>query len=171
MYASCAKRLTSEPSQEKKIEELKELHKKLKEKLPKQEEFEIYFPQIYYTDNFTKQKQLVKYILSKIHAQQNDMGVFDYSAMTIEHLLPQSAIGTDDIDDLLVGQIGNLILVPANLNEALGGKPFLQKKRVLTKDGVKLDEIILNAKGWGRSEIVARTEYLAKYAYETAWEF
>ncbi len=171
MYASCAKRLTSEPSQERKIEELKELHAKLKEKLPKQEEFGIYFPQIYYTDNFTKQKQLVKYILSKIHAQQNDMGVFDYSAMTIEHILPQSAIETDAIDDSIVGQIGNLILVPAKLNETLGGKPFLQKKEILSEVGVTLDEIILIAKDWGKSEIVARTKYLTKYAYETAWKF
>lgn len=99
------------------------------------------------------------------------MGVFDYSAMTIEHLLQQSAIGIDDIDDFLVGQLGNLILVPPNLNEALGGKPFLQKKETLNKAGVKLDEIILKAKDWGRAEIDARTKYLAKYAYETVWKF
>ncbi len=171
MYAACAKRLTSEPSQAWKILELKELRKKLRGKLPKEDEFDVYFPEIYYTDNFTKDKKLVKYILSKIHAYQNAMGVFDYSAMTIEHLLPQSAIGTDDIDDFLVGQIGNLILVPANLNEALGGKPFLEKRGVLLKAGVKLDEIILKAKDWGRTEIDARTKYLAKYAYETAWKF
>ncbi len=171
MYASCAKRLTTEPLQEKKIDELKELNKKLKEKLPKKEEFEIYFPQIFYTDNFTKQKPLVKYILSKIHAQENAIGVFDYPSMTIEHLLPQSAIGTGDIDDSLVGQIGNLILVPKELNETLGGKPFVEKRDILTKAGFKLDEITLKAKDWGRPEICERTKYMANYAYETAWKF
>jgi len=57
------------------------------------------------------------------------------------------------------------------LNEALGGKPFVQKRDILTKAGVTLDEITLKAKDWGRSEISERTKYLANYAYETAWKF
>ena len=53
--------------------------------------------------------------------------------MTIEHLVAQSLIGTDGFTDALVGQCGNLILVPEELNDKLADKSFTQKKAILAE--------------------------------------
>ena len=113
---------------------------KIKGKIPSYQEFEANFKEICYTDKITKQKDLVKYILSKIHTYYTQDKVINYDLMTIEHILPQSKVGTNAINEKNVGQLGNLILVPSGLNNELGNKNFLDKKRILETKNVLLDE-------------------------------
>ena len=70
----------------------------------------------------------------------------------------------------LVGQLGNLILVPSPLNTKLDNKPFKEKKEILEVEGVsiplefvKLDDITPEA-------IKSRTANLADQAYRQVWK-
>jgi hypothetical protein len=56
--------------------------------------------------------------------------------MTIEHLVPQRRIGANGFSEEIVGQLGNLILVPSDLNTKLDDKSFKEKKKVLKAAGV-----------------------------------
>ena len=178
MYAASAKRLVSAPAKkertagakEDKIDVLNELHNKLRGKVPSYQEFEANFKDIYFTTSYTKQRNLVKYILCRIDAYHNSALVIDYKSMTVEHLIPQSAVGKNGLGEKLVGQLGNLILVPPKLNNKLGNKSFGDKKALLSKCNVFLDDTIKNATVWEPSKINERTEYLAKLAYNTIWK-
>jgi uncharacterized protein with ParB-like and HNH nuclease domain len=170
MYASSARDFAAANTREKKLSFVKDLRKKLKTKIPSYQEFEANFKEICYTDKITKQKDLVKYILSKIHAYYTQDKVIDYDLMTIEHILPQSEIGKNDINEKDVGQIGNLILVPSKLNTELGKKNFLDKKRILESKNVLLDEKVKNVTSWGKQQIEERTKWLAENAYSKIWK-
>lgn len=174
MYASCAKKLVSASTTKAKVEVISELHQKLRERVPSHDEFLLNFKEIYFTNNYTKQKELVRYILSRMHAFHSPAAVTNYEGMTIEHLMPQSAIGTNNITEQIVGQLGNLIFVPPGLNTKLGNKAFSDKIDVLLAAGVKLDGALLSARQassqWSPSDIDLRTEWLAKLAYEQIWK-
>jgi hypothetical protein len=146
------------------------LCEKIKNKIPSYQEFEANFKDICYTNKITKQKDLVKYILSKIHAFYTQDKVIDYDLMTIEHILPQSEAGKNGINEKNVGQLGNLILVPSELNNELGKKNFLDKKRILERKSVLLDEKVKVATSWDKQNIEERTKWLADKAYNEIWK-
>ena len=138
--------------------------------IPSIEEFKALFPLIIVTDNVTKQKKLVKYVLVGIERQGTSAAVLDYEQMTIEHLAPQSLIGQPGYDDVVIGQIGNLLLVSEEVNGMLKDKSFTDKKRILAENGYKLPESIEQAATWGPVEIKQRTEGIADEAYNTVWK-
>jgi len=167
MYASSARRLTEAEYREEKLEIIKEQYKKLRERVPSYQEFEANFLELYYTEGYTTQKKLVQYILSQYHRH---FGNPDIQDMTIEHLAPQS-LGKDDIErESNVGQIGNLIYIPTELNQKLNTKDFKRKIKILLKSGVKLDEPLLTAKQWTPADIEKRTKWLAELAFKTIWK-
>lgn len=171
MYASAARRLVNVAKKEDKLKVLTELYNKISDKVPSFQEFEANFKEIYFTSNYTKQKKLVRYILSRIDAHHNSARVIDYDAMTVEHLAPQNSVSVSGPNELQIGgQLGNLILVPANLNNKLGNKPFKEKKESLANAGVFLDNIITGASSWDSQQIVRRTKWLANIAYKTIWK-
>jgi len=90
--------------------------------------------------------------------------------MTIEHLAPQSLIGQSGYVDLLIGQIGNLLLVSEEVNGLLKNKSFKDKKVILAENGHKLSESIDQATEWGPAEIKQRTDAIAYDAYNTVWK-
>jgi Protein of unknown function DUF262/Protein of unknown function (DUF1524) len=105
-----------------------DIRKKLRERLPDIETFKLGFKNIVYTKSQTKHKNLVKYVLARV-AQYNNWPI-DRKETTIEHLKPQSS----GLPDAVVGQMGNLLLVPPKLNnEKLGNKTVAQKKQILKK--------------------------------------
>jgi len=143
---------------------------KLRERIPVVNEFKALFPSIIYTDNQTKEKRLVKYILACLQRHVLKSVVIDVDAMTIEHLESQRRIGTGGLSDEVVGQLGNLILVPPVLNTKLDDKPFKEKKKIIKAEGVsvpaefaKLDELTPDA-------IRNRTASLADQAYSEVWK-
>ncbi|MGH8729123.1 MAG: HNH endonuclease family protein, partial [Burkholderiales bacterium] len=123
-----------------------------------------------YTDNITRQRKLVKYILVGLEQQTPYPAAVDYEQMTIEHLASQSLIGEGEFNDPLVGQIGNLLLVSDELNGKLKDKSFKDKKKILLDSGFKLPEQLEAASTWGPAQIRQRTQTLAERAYNDAWK-
>lgn len=167
MYASHAIKLVNSESFDERISTINALKGELKRRLPSYQEFEANFTEISHTDDTDKQKKLVQYILAKIDSFYADGLPIDYAQMTIEHLSPQNPKGKAPLQN--VGQLGNLILMNSDLNNELDNKPFSEKKAVLSKSRVALDDVIKNSEKWGEGEIEERTKYLSKIAYEKVW--
>lgn len=167
MYSRAARDVRLATGKNDKQQAIKDLIEKLRDRVPSADEFRIGFSDIRFSDQFTRQRHLVRYILRKLdaHIRPAADGV-DYDQMTIEHLAPQSSSLNEDG----VGSLGNLILVPAKLNnEKLGSKGFAEKKRILKENGVPLDSAIENARTWTEREIKERTSNLATLAYDKIW--
>jgi hypothetical protein len=170
MYAALGRRLFEAKDSQEAAIVIQDLKKKLRARVPSFDEFKALFPDILFTDNLTKQKDLVKYILVCIDRRRPSPTVTDYEQMTIEHLVPQSMIGGHGFDEALVGQIGNLLLVPQKLNNRLKNKSFADKKVILLGEGFNLPKEIKTATKWGPANIRDRTSALAKESFEKVWK-
>jgi uncharacterized protein with ParB-like and HNH nuclease domain len=170
MYASSARALVNASTRSDKIAILTDLRDKLKKKIPAKGEFEVNFADIQYSNDYTKQKKLVKYILRRIHQYYVKGLAVDYDRMTIEHICPQGDSDTGLIDYKHMAQLGNLILVPQELNEKLGNKSFVEKKKILDEHKVKLDEALISSSSWTNKQIEDRTEWLSYIAYKEIWK-
>jgi hypothetical protein len=170
MYAALGRRLFEANDTNDAVKIIQELKAKLRARVPSVEEFKALFPNLIFTDNITKQKKLVKYVLVGLDRQAMNASVVDYEQMTIEHLAPQSLIGQQANDDALIGQLGNLLLLSEDLNGKLKNKAFKEKKRILTESGYKLPTLIDQATVWTGDEIRARTKAMAEEAYNTVWK-
>ena len=171
MYALHARDLINARDANKRVVVLNKLDKKLRSRIPTYKEFEAAFFELGYSDNFTKQKKLIQYILGKMSARFA-VGVFpDMEKMTIEHLFPQHSSGNgNNPTDKEKAMIGNLIYTNEQMNSAkLKGKDFGKKKNILTKSNVPIDDYLKNATSWDAAKIKQRTIYLAKLAYEKIW--
>jgi Protein of unknown function DUF262/Protein of unknown function (DUF1524) len=169
MYASLGRRLFEAKDMDGALRVIRELKGKLRERVPSLEAVRALFPDVLYTEGFTKQRALVKYILSAFHRLEPTGVAVDVDAMTIEHLVPQSEIGTGDLTDLIVGQLGNLILVSPEMNSRLSDRPFQEKKTILKAANFKLPREIENAVDWTSGEIRERTDRMATQAYNKVW--
>lgn len=150
-------------------EELTKLKSKLIDKLPSSPLFIESFSRLAYSEEYTKQKKLVQYILAKVCEHYSNGIVIDYDQMTIEHLAPQSPRSVNTISPSDMASIGNLILVEGKLNEKLANKSFKEKKEILLKSNVPLDPIIKNATNRTSHEIQKRAIFLAELGYKTIW--
>lgn len=170
MYALAARDLYQAKNLEGKVKCLLDFQKKkLASKRPGYAEFEPNFLELRYSSQMTKQKNLVRYILTKIY-QKNSPGLsIDPDQMTIEHLAPENPSKGSGLSPDQVASIGNLILVNQTLNNDLANKSFDEKVQILQNAQVWVDPVILKAKSWGRSEIDNRTKLLAKDAYKNIW--
>lgn len=169
MYASLARRMFESQDMIEALQVITELKNKLRDRIPSLGEVKALFPEIVFTDNITKEKGLVKYILTRFGRDLSSGITVDYEYMTIEHLASQSHIGTGGYTEDIVGQLGNLILVSESLNNKLKNKPFTEKKEVLLAAGYVLPPEISSAKDWTPPDIVARTEAMAVKAYDKLW--
>jgi len=170
MYALAARELYQAKGAEAKVKGLQEFQKnKLAAKLPQYAEFEPSFLALKYSSQMTKQRPLVRYILTKIY-QRNSSGLpIDADQATVEHLAPENPVKSTGLLPEQVASIGNLILVNQALNNDLANKSFPDKVQILQKAHVWVDPIVLNAKGWGAPEINARAKLLAEDAYKNVW--
>ena len=170
MYASLGRRLFESPDLETALDVIRELKEKLRKRVPVLDEVRALFPRILYTDEITKQRSLVKYILVGFDRAAKTGVTTDYDSMTIEHLVPQRYIGTADFTQANVGQLGNLILVSADMNSRLGDKPFKHKKPILEAAHFPLPGDIALAGDWTADRIARRTRAMADKAYNTVWK-
>ena len=170
MYAALGRRLFEAKDTPEAVNVIAELKQKLRDRIPLFDEFRALFPGVVFTDNITKQKKLVKYTLVGLADHVSSASVVDYGQMTIEHLAPQSLIGTAGFTEGVVGQLGNLLLVSEELNVKLKDRPFKDKKKILKEAGFPLPGEIESAVEWGAKEIVARTELLALRAFNEIWK-
>lgn len=170
MYAALGRRLCEAKDTHASVEVIKDLKQKMRDRVPSLDEVKALFPEIIYTDNVTRQRKLVKYILVGLDQATPSPVVVDYEQMTIEHLASQSLLGQGEFSESLVGQLGNLLLVSDELNTKLKDKPFKDKKQILLDSGFKLPDEMKSAATWGAAEIRLRTQTLAERAYNGTWK-
>jgi len=170
MYALAGRDLYNAKNADEKATCLQEFQKnKLAPKRPQYAEFEPGFLELRYSTKMTKQKSLVKYVMTKIY-QANSQGLpINPEQATIEHLSPEKPAKSVGLSDENIASVGNLILVDQKLNVLLANKDFAEKVKILKGAKVWVDPIILKAKTWGAPEIEKRTKLLAKEAYEKVW--
>lgn len=170
MYASLGRRVFEAETMSSALAVITELKQKLRDRVPSLEELKALFPEILQTDQFSKQRSLVRYILAAFYTSARTGVVADFEKMSIEHLLPQSQIGVGDLTDAVVGQLGNLILVSPEMNDKLKNRPFPEKKRILREAGYALPKEVSDAGDWGPAQIRARTDSMAIQAYRKLWK-
>lgn len=135
--------------------------------MPPYEEFESNFTSLEFTNNFTKQKKLIQYVLARLDKAETNGVAVDYDQMSIEHLASQST----KLDADTVGNIGNLLLCESDFNRnVLAAKPFAEKKAILKESKITLDHAIKGATSWGAEEINTRAKAMAKRAYTKVWK-
>src|SRR6266496_2273667 len=170
MYASLGRRLFEATSTQGAVTVIKEIKTKLRERIPLFDEVKALFPLIIYTDNQTKQKDLVKYVLAGFQTHSLQSVVIDFDGMTIEHLVPQRLIGTGGFSEEIVGQLGNVILVPPALNTKLDDKSYKEKKKILKAARFPIPTEFLNLNDITPADIQSRTANLANEAYAQVWK-
>jgi hypothetical protein len=168
MFAYHARQLHDAVSASAKSKTLGELVGKLKEKIPSKEIFAQRFGALKYSNNYTREKRIVQYILSRIDEHFSNTEV-DYDRMTIEHIRPQNTAIKPRMPTEKIASIGNLMFLPPTLNQDLADKDFKTKKRVLEDGHVKLDDYLRKVKDWTVKEIDERSAYLAELAYDSIW--
>jgi hypothetical protein len=167
MYASHARGVFKASDRQAKLRSLSDLKTKLRGKMPTLGEVATGFAEIRFSKMFTKHRRLVRYLLEEFDMALMPGRPADFSRMSIEHLAPQAGSG---IKGDAVAALGNLLLVPTEINnEQLGNKPFDEKKAILKKHGVPLDPIIAGTGTWGAAQIKQRTEWMARQAHSAIW--
>lgn len=168
MYALHARQLCDATDSQHCVRIIRELKGKLRRRVPSFDEFSALFPEILVTENLTKQRNLVRYILSGFQRNAATLPT-DYSQWTIEHIASQSEV-SKAMPATVIGQIGNLLLMPEELNRKLRNKAVAEKKRILKDSGFDIPVELESARSWGADQITKRTASLAKLAYETVWK-
>ncbi len=90
--------------------------------------------------------------------------VFDFANTTIEHVYAQNTATPNVAMDALVNKLGNLTFLGTGDNEAVGNKPFVQKKPIFAASGVKLNNKIAENATWDSATLEARMEELSMMA-------
>ena len=169
MYAKHAREVRDAETIEAAVKSIRELNGKLKERLPNAEEFRAGFVRLAFSDEYTRDKKLVKYTLGKLSQHGLNIEGLDTDLLTVEHLAPQSGSSVEKDN---IANIGNLVLVGEKLNnEILGNKSFKLKKPLLMRaTDVWKDKVLRKAKSWGAGEIEARGSFLAHIALDKVWK-
>ena len=162
MYASSARQLLEASDKNSKQGVLTEFIAKLRDRVPSAEEFDAGFVDIYFTDKNTRYRQLVRYLLRRLHEYlRGEDEAPDYEKFNIEHLASQNSVSSNRISDEYIGQIGNLVFLPVALNESLANKPAEEKLKRLKEKKVPLDENLKIARDWTAEAIKSRTDALS----------
>jgi hypothetical protein len=159
MYAAAAEALTLARDKNAKAQVLKDFKGKMRERIPSYQEFEANFGEIEFISDNTKQKSLVQYLVRRFDEHLRQGAPANYEIMGIEHIAPENpAPGVTSPTS--IGKLGNLLLLPDELNARLGNTDFKSKLAAYKKAGVPLDPILEHAQRWGDEEIARRTIYL-----------
>lgn len=148
---------------------LSEFRGKLRDREVDKNEFDVAFSQVIHTKAHSSQKPLVQYILRKVAAHEKQTFIGETDDLTIEHLLPQSAIKADG-DEKVIGQIGNLVLVDAETNNLLSTNNFTQKRSILKDRGYRLPSIFDGESKLTKELIELNTLRLSELAREQIWK-
>jgi uncharacterized protein with ParB-like and HNH nuclease domain len=169
MYSSFAKKLHCASDSNSAGIEISSLIEKLKDRRPDLDEFKLGFRQIGFTNDSPKQKRLVQYILRKFVVHHKYLTVGDLDSLTIEHLVPQSEIGSNNWTEEIVGQLGNLLLLDGKFNSDIGNCSFEEKIRKIEASGYTIPEYVKSNSHWLPSGVAAHTDVMAETAYNCIW--
>lgn len=123
MYALGARELTPGNQKDKNGQVIKAFKQKLRDRIPSYEEFEAGMLDIRFSNENTRQRQLVRYLLRRVDEHLRTGVRPDYEQMTVEHLASQNPSGAAEASEDVIGMLGNLLLVPQELNEGLKNLP------------------------------------------------
>jgi hypothetical protein len=147
----------------------KEMKEKFRERVPDESEFTLPFSRITYRSTYTRERNLVRYVLMKLARHFGMPEEIDLSMLTIEHILSQSH-GMESGDEYDVGAIGNLIFINETVNGQVGNKPFKEKMTYFTASNhVYMDQYLKDAVEWDDSSIAERGVKLANIGYTSIW--
>lgn len=165
-YSDHAIKLTAAKSHDQIQSIFKSLFNSLESKLPSFEEFYVNFAELNYLSNKTRNKGVIKYILSKQLGEAISGLNINHHLLTIEHYIPESSLKNGVSADI-IGSIGNLILVDeVTNNNVLKNSAIEEKYKILNKSGYPLTQTYINNSSWGEHEVKERTEFIAKQLYE-----
>jgi hypothetical protein len=171
MYASWAKELFLSKS----ASGLQNIHKEiingLTSRLPSEGDFMSAFREVRYSDELTKQKKLVQYILRKVSDHYTHGGVAaDHEHMTIEHIASQHPGDGATVSDEHIGKLGNLLWCDTTIQDKLKNRPYPKKRDVLKDSSVAGVQHVIKHATWGDDEIDSRTDLLASIMYKDVWK-
>lgn len=170
MYSSFARRLYEAEDSNQASIEIRVFTQKLRERRPSLEEFKLGFRDIVFTNTTTKQKPLVKYVLRKFAEENQFKFAVDWDELTIEHVAPQSLIGTEPWGEGVVGQLGNLFLLDPKKNGELANKEFAEKKRLLSEGQYSAPRAVSEASVWDPAAVESHTDAMALAGYTKIWK-
>ena len=142
------------------------------ELIPSREDFIENFKKIYFINDYTKYKKIVRYILEKIENYYVNYNVpVAFEEYTIEHLIPQDRIG--EFSEMEIGQIGNLIFITKDIQDRLKNKNLKDKLNILSEFKIQIPfNNFINESVDVTNEmnfISERTNLIAIDAYEKIW--
>lgn len=165
MYSQHAINLSITNDQDEIQRVLTSLSRKLEEKLPSYEEFEVKFLELTYLSNRTKSKSIIKYALRRLVGNNTNGLDINHENLTIEHLIPEAKIKTGTDSDI-IGSIGNLILTDSSTNShRLKDKDPVEKIAILKQAGYPLSKFFLDNDVWNEKKVIERTKELSKALY------
>lgn len=166
MYCKHARELTSATTSNAAAKSIRELVQKLKDRLPKRELFVSKFIELEFSKNEQKKSQLIRYILRTLNDDVDAVKFGLDDIPSIEHFLPQAAASEEGIPIDMIGNIGNLFLLPKSLNEQLGNKSVEAKLKAIDNSSHSRPRTLLQIKEWGGSQIQDRARRLANASYD-----
>lgn len=170
MYAKLAQNTMACSSAQNFADVLADMKDKFRDRVPDETEFSLPFTRLIYRNNYTRERNVIRYVLTKLSRHFGMPDEVDISMLTIEHIMAQ-AYGDESGDEFDVGAIGNLIFVNENLNGKLGAKSFADKKSLFTKQhNVYIDEYLKNASEWDEEAIANRGVALAEIGHQKIWK-
>lgn len=172
LYASSARQLYEATDKNKKNQVIREFVRKIRKRKPSFDEFKVNFIDLYFASTQTRQKALIRYIMTQFDKQwRSNTTAISYDQLTIEHIAPETGGDEWIVSDEKIGMIGNLILVTEDINNQLGTKSFTDKLKIFKDNSIPMDDYLSNCSEWDNNTIEERTKKLAKLAYEEIFSF
>ncbi|GLK67876.1 DUF262 domain-containing protein [Hansschlegelia plantiphila] len=169
MYAKLAQSTMACDSGQSFANVLADMKDKFRERVPDETEFSLQFTRITYRDTYTRERPLVRYVLTKLARHYGMPAEIDVGMLTIEHIQPQSN-GEETNDEFDVGAIGNLIFMNEGLNGKLDNKSFVAKKPFFeVSNNVYPDDFLKKSNKWSDKMIAERGVHLAGVGYNEIW--
>ena len=137
-------------------------------RIPEAAEFDAGFAQLAYSEDYTRDRQLIRYILGRLTRTKLGLESLDYRQMTIEHIAPQSG---DDLDGEHVASIGNL-LSSAPSSTISWGRNRSRRRSLFSRRpmGYGRSALLDAAVSWSSDEVDSRAVLLAKVARDEVWK-
>ena len=115
------------------------------------------------------EKEIVRYILTKIHKKIEKNMEIDMNASNvhIEHIMPKDISKwtvDDETHETYLWRLGNLMLLSGPINIAASNKPFQEKKKGYLESKIEPNAKVGHLDQWGAAEIETRQEELCELA-------
>lgn len=162
-YSKYALKIFNEQDKSKIGKIIEEFKTDMTSRIPSYELFLSKFKELYFTNEEEKDKKKIQYIFSKIERSKLSTNELEIAYISLEHILSQNS------KNKIIGYIGNLLPLSAELNSECKSKDFTSKKIIYRKSNFKtvqhFCDINEQKSSWEESDINKRTEELAHYMY------